>query len=101
VSNDLALCSYRCVFGSSDECAVEGANPIVGVCAYTESDIAPGNVGYCAPLCDCNDDCVAPGYACRAFTNENTRLAYGKVGICVPLSAMADLAGVACAAEGS
>ncbi|HEY5958788.1 MAG TPA: hypothetical protein VIV60_19640 [Polyangiaceae bacterium] len=102
VSNDLALCSYRCIFGTSDECAVEGSSPVVGVCAYSGSDIAPGNLGYCAPLCSCNDDCIAAGYRCRAFVNENTQLAYGKTGICVPLAALGDSKdGIPCGTEGS
>ncbi len=92
------ICSNRCVFGSYSECAIEGASPIAGVCAYPAAQAMPGNIAYCTPLCDCNDDCAASGFVCQAFSATGTQTALEHVGMCVPAqdSMGATQAGVAC-----
>jgi hypothetical protein len=79
-----AICSHRCTFGTHDDCSVPGTFPQTAACVYAASFSYPGDIGYCAPLCDCNDDCLASGFVCRAFSTANSQNALGRKGTCVP-----------------
>jgi hypothetical protein len=83
-TSTVALCTNRCTYGTYTECATEGASPIAGVCVYAPVLAAPGNVGYCTPLCNCNDDCEATGFVCEAFAWTDTQTVLQHVGMCVP-----------------
>jgi hypothetical protein len=70
------------------------------VCLYTPDQANYGNLGYCTPLCDCNDDCPT-NLVCHAFATVDaegnplaTQSELGHVGMCVAAGAEA---GVACA----
>jgi hypothetical protein len=86
------ICTNRCIYGYADqygeditECGLEGAPAFAGVCLYAATP-APGNLGYCTPLCDCNDDCLASGFVCRAFStagDAGTTSVLGHRGMCV------------------
>ncbi|HYO96004.1 MAG TPA: hypothetical protein VER33_15905 [Polyangiaceae bacterium] len=56
-----AFCSQPCVLGQA--CG-QGAGSCVLQDHGFESDL--GDIAYCAPTCECNDDCAAPGLACVA-----------------------------------
>lgn len=84
LGTNASICSNRCVFGTATECAVDGASPLAGVCAYPASEANPGNLGYCTPLCDCNSDCVASGFVCDAFSSTATASILSHKGMCVP-----------------
>jgi len=95
------LCSRRCTAGDTSECADNTQTRRASVCAYQGSaSFEPGNLGYCAPLCDCNADCVAAGFVCKAFS-ASTSAALGRVGVCYPSidSNGALEPGVACATQ--
>jgi hypothetical protein len=49
--------------------------------AYTSSDEDSGDLGICGALCDCNDDCKAPGRTCRPFPTGQAS-AYRRAGYC-------------------
>lgn len=84
LSSGHQLCSQRCIAGDTNECTVSTSSQRTSVCAYQGSlSFAPGNLGYCAPLCDCNDDCVAAGFVCKAF-GAGTATALGRAGLCYP-----------------
>lgn len=101
------VCTNRCIYGSStsdgadlNECGTQGASPRRGVCLYAPRAASPGNLGYCTPLCDCNDDCLASGFICRAFSTDYDAAAQyhlGHVGMCIPANGSA---GVACSTGG-
>lgn len=92
-SHGAKVCTNRCVYGFADEygkdikeCGTQGAPPFAGVCLYATSAAVYGNLGYCTPLCNCDDEC-ATGFVCRAFSTENdagTAAALGHKGMCVP-----------------
>lgn len=94
----LSICSNRCTLGTYDECAVAGVIPQASTCAFAVTSSVPGNLGYCTPLCDCNADCPAAGFICRAFSSTGTVETLKSQGMCVP--AQAEETGIACI-EGS
>ncbi len=77
----IGLCSHRCVFGGSERCAEA---ELGDVCAYASVEGGVGDVGFCAPLCDCNDDCSATGFVCDAFTDPELAAVLGHPGLCSP-----------------
>jgi hypothetical protein len=79
------VCSNRCVFGSTSECAGTTSTDRLGACAYASSSAAAkGSLGYCAALCDCNDDCAASGFVCEAFSSQATAKTLTHQGMCFP-----------------
>jgi len=85
VSGSSAVCSRRCLFGSTDECAPEiSANRRRGGCLFVTKGGGIGDLGYCAELCDCNGDCTETSFVCDAFDDANLEAAFARKGVCTP-----------------
>ena len=78
------VCSRRCVFGSTDECAPASGGLRRGACLFVTTGGSIGDLGYCGELCDCNDDCVEPSFVCDAFSSASLSNAFGRKGVCTP-----------------
>jgi len=77
---DLAFCSHRCVYGSAAPCGPLAGAP--GLCALSADGGSLGDVGYCAELCDCSEQCTHPDLHCDAFSSAAVRDRLGKAGVC-------------------
>lgn len=77
-----SICSHRCVFGEATDCNTENDSTLSAVCAYASSSGSVGDTGFCAPLCDCNDDCLASGFVCEAFSEQELASDLGHLGLC-------------------
>ncbi len=93
LSDDYAVCSHACVFGTIDSCS--SAGPTSALCAFAAPGGSIGDLGYCGELCDCNDDCSHPKSVCDPFT-EATRELLGRAGVCAPSSGAEGVQGVDC-----
>jgi hypothetical protein len=78
------VCSHRCIFGDSADCA--GTDGIVhaGGCVLSTPGGDIGDVGYCAQLCDCPGDCRDPDFVCDPFEDRTLETAFGRKGVCTP-----------------
>lgn len=79
-----ASCSGYCTFGRLEGCGWDGAPPADAACIFPYE--GPGDVGFCASLCDCDGDCASATEACRSF--EAAGVAeyvgyFGREGYCV------------------
>jgi hypothetical protein len=79
-----SACSRRCVFGSTSECAPASGSLRRGGCLFVTMGGGIGDLGYCAELCDCNDDCIEPTFVCDAFNDTKLESAFGRKGVCTP-----------------
>jgi len=79
-----SVCSRRCVFGNTDECAPATGGLRRGACVFVTPGGTIGDLGYCAELCDCNQDCVEQTFTCEAFDDASLESAFGRKGTCVP-----------------
>lgn len=79
-----SVCSRRCVFGNTSECAPASGGQRRGACAFVTPGGSIGDLGYCAELCDCKDDCIDPTFTCDAFDDKNLENAFGRKGACTP-----------------
>lgn len=79
----VSLCSGVCSLGTIG-CDQDQSNPTPSVaCDIPGSATATtGDSGYCATLCDCDGDCLYPGFVCEPF--PQIAEAYGREGQCVP-----------------
>jgi hypothetical protein len=94
----VGFCSGFCTLGEIG-CGVDpnSTAPLSALCLFgtdTQSDV--GDLGFCAELCDCNDDCTNKDFLCTEVMGLQAQL--GRVGACgPPSSAPADAAaGIAC-----
>jgi len=77
-----SMCSHRCVFGSSNECAMGDEEGRQGACVLTTPGGGIGDIGYCAPLCSCPEDCLDPSHVCDPFEDDVLERALGRPGVC-------------------
>jgi len=79
----LSLCSGLCSLGTIG-CDQSQSSPTPSVaCDIPSSTTATtGDSGYCGPLCDCDADCLYPGFVCEPL--PQVAQAYGREGQCVP-----------------
>jgi hypothetical protein len=42
-----------------------------------------GDDGFCGELCDCDDDCLYPGFVCEVF-DPTSAAEFGRSGSCSP-----------------
>jgi hypothetical protein len=84
VSASSSLCTRRCLFGSTDECAPELDGRRRGGCLFVTKGGSVGDLGYCAELCDCNRDCADPSLVCDAFDDPTLEAAFTRKGVCTP-----------------
>jgi hypothetical protein len=78
-------CSAGCTFATSDGCGYDGASggPRASACLQPQLvSGAPGDLGFCFPLCDFASDCEQDGWACRRL--EGVEEVLGRAGECVP-----------------
>jgi hypothetical protein len=78
------VCSHRCIFGDSADCAGSSGIVHAGGCVLSTPGGDIGDVGYCAQLCDCPGDCRDPGFACDPFDDRTLETAFGRKGVCTP-----------------
>lgn len=89
----VGACTGFCVFTSSlAGCGWEGVDTgaAQNACLYgtrlsPPDDVAPGDVGLCGSLCDCNDDCEASLQRCVDDSEGLVMEIYGRAGYCRPL----------------
>ena len=82
LSSGYEVCSNRCTFGSRSPCDGVAGSLIASACAYGTFGGGLGDLGYCAQLCDCDDDCAHEKFLCETFTDESVRTALGHQGLC-------------------
>jgi hypothetical protein len=81
----VAFCSQRCWFGTVENCGDEGPDQSAGLCRFPEEPGGLiGDVGFCAVLCDTDDECTHPALACAPFEDESTKAIVGRAGVCAP-----------------
>jgi hypothetical protein len=73
------FCSQRCVVNGPVGCGWSGEGVPTASCSTVDSDHRPDSVGLCQQLCNCDADCLAPGYACVPGGEI-----YGAAGTCKP-----------------
>ena len=78
--SELGLCSVRCRFGVGSECAT--TEPADAACLLVAPGGTVGDLGYCAPLCECDDDCPDQLASCVTFEDEALAAAFGSAGAC-------------------
>lgn len=100
ISSASSVCTTRCVIGGTGDRIAESAAGSSSVCAYTTGDFVTGNIGYGAPLCNCDDECAASGFVCEAFSSKDMQSQLMHAGMCWPRVASVGTAhtGVSCAA---
>jgi hypothetical protein len=76
-----AICSHRCTFGDASDCAAAGSK-LPSACVLVSPGGTLGDVGYCAELCDCNDDCASAAGICASFDDEVLEDTFGYLGSC-------------------
>jgi hypothetical protein len=76
------VCSHRCVFGSPEDCAPADAPGRDAACVLTTLGGGIGDVGYCAALCDCPEDCGSPTQVCDPFQDDVLESTLGRAGTC-------------------
>lgn len=79
-----SVCTRRCVFGSTDECAPQKGNSRRGGCLFVTKGGGIGDLGYCGEICGCNGDCSESSFVCDAFDDAALEKAYGGKGVCTP-----------------
>lgn len=81
VPNLQGMCAEICSFLSP--CAWEGDEP-GGVCLFSTAineDPDIGDLGFCAQMCDCSDDCRTPGFGCVPI--DGLQAAFDRPGLCL------------------
>jgi hypothetical protein len=86
------FCSQLCTFGADLQCEWDGptSGPAPGICMFGFSAVSdnggPGNgdMGLCAPLCDCNDDCKVDGWICSGAWHSSWSQYTQRAGLCLP-----------------
>lgn len=86
------VCSTRCVFGSLAACTETEPATMGTACVLVSPGGTIGDVGFCSPLCECDQDCP-PGTLCSAFDEAVLTDAFGAQGSCVPANGAS---GIAC-----
>jgi hypothetical protein len=76
-----AVCSHRCVFGDTSECASVSAPERTGGCLFASESGGVGDTGYCAELCDCPSDCRDKSDICDPL-GTSLAGAFGRHGVC-------------------
>ncbi len=84
LADGYSVCTHRCAYGNLSDCSVKDSDPTTAVCAYSGMSSGLGDLGYCAQLCNCNDQCSAAGFICSAFGDTALVQQLGAVGICAP-----------------
>lgn len=88
LSDGTGVCSSRCVFGNTEECAPATGNLRRGACVIASEGGAVGDLGYCGELCDCSEDCGGERLVCSAFSQEALAIAFGRKGHCTSAGAV-------------
>lgn len=84
-----SFCSGNCTYGLTDGCGFDTASTGTRQAACFQAQVrtgAPGDIGYCFPLCDANEDCVqaGAGWVCNLFNDANAEQLVGRKGECLP-----------------
>jgi hypothetical protein len=85
------FCTEPCVMGADAQCGWAGdtsGTPAPGICIFGYGVVAdnggPGNgdLGFCAPLCDCNAQCAVSGWICQAWGGAGWATYTMRAGFC-------------------
>ncbi|HEX4337737.1 MAG TPA: hypothetical protein VH062_17610 [Polyangiaceae bacterium] len=82
----IGFCSGFCKLGEVG-CGVDptSKDPVESYCLFgTDANSDAGDLGFCAELCDCNDDCKDPDFICSTVTGLSAQV--GRLGACGPKS---------------
>ena len=84
-----SFCSANCTFGLANGCGfddVTGGVRQAGCFAPQIRTGGPGDIGYCFPVCDTNEDCsqAGAGWVCNLFNDVNAEQQVGRKGECLP-----------------
>lgn len=82
----IGFCSGSCKLGEVG-CGVDPTSkaPTDAYCLFpAENQGDSGDLGFCAELCDCNDDCKNSDFLCNTVTGLKAQI--GRVGACGPKS---------------
>jgi hypothetical protein len=83
----MAFCSQRCWLGGLNNCGGDGTEDEEGnrgLCRFPEDEEGLiGDVGFCAQVCDCDDDCAHPDAVCAAFDDAAIEALAGGSGVCL------------------
>jgi hypothetical protein len=74
-------CVSYCTVGASPVCGIAGTAPGAALCLPFASN-GIGDLGYCAPLCDCDADCGVPTVLCLPLAGGNPDPVTGRKGFC-------------------
>jgi hypothetical protein len=83
-------CTAFCTFSSAfTGCGWDGVAKAEAGCLYSTilsmGDLAPGDVGICGSLCDCNSECVLDSERCVDESGGQIMDIFGRNGYCRPL----------------
>lgn len=81
--NAVNFCSGRCIYGSAADCGDRDLGR-PGLCFLPEDEGSIGDVGFCALLCDCNQQCPNPDMICDPFLDQPLEELLGAKGVCLP-----------------
>jgi hypothetical protein len=88
-AGDEGVCSAFCTLAESlYGCGWNGSSTAEAGCLFgtrLTDQPAPGDVGLCGALCDCNDDCAAPSDYCVDETGGDVMIIWDRAGYCRPL----------------
>lgn len=84
-----SFCSANCTFGLADGCGFDAVSGGVRQAGCFQAQIrtgAPGDIGFCFPVCDTNEDCAQAGngWVCDLFNDVNAEQQVGRKGECLP-----------------
>ena len=84
-----SFCSANCTFGLADGCGFDDVSGGVRQAGCFQAQLrtgAPGDIGFCFPVCDTNEDCVQAGngWVCDLFNDVNAEQQVGRKGECLP-----------------
>jgi len=84
-----SFCSATCTLGSPNGCGLDdlsGGTRRAACFQAQAADGVPGDLGYCTPLCDRDQDCAQAdeGWVCSLFNDTQTERDVGRLGECFP-----------------
>lgn len=81
-------CMEDCTWGRVATCGWTGTGPAAAACYLFPVSVLDaggpgyGDVGNCVQLCDCNKDCLHPGFVCEPLGSTDLEMYWGRKGLC-------------------
>jgi len=91
----VGFCSGYCKLGEQNGCGFDPqATTVDSFCLFGTSQFSDfADLGFCAQVCDCNDDCLNPDFICTTVNGLNDIIS--RPGACGPRSSSSEK-GIAC-----